>query len=138
MVCLYCGGGTKVGNSRLQRRSNQVWRRRICKRCGAVFTTHEAIDLSSTLLVTSGGVPKPFVTDMLFTELLLAMSHRKNAYLDAREATNTVIKRLLELPGKPLYSPPQISLITSDILKKLDKRAHLRYTAEHPSLDIRG
>lgn len=134
MVCLYCSGDTRVGNSRLQRRSNQVWRRRICKHCGAVFTTHEAIDLSSTLIVVVGGLPKPFVTDMLFTELLLAMSHRKNAYSDAREASNTVITRLLELPGKPLYSPSQISLITSDVLKKLDKRAHLRYSAEHPSL----
>ncbi len=135
MQCLYCKSDTRVGNSRLQRRSNQVWRRRVCKRCGAVFTTHEAIDLSSTLLVIVGGVPKPFVTDMLFTELLLAMSHRRNAYLDAREATNTVIKRLLELPGKPLYSPPQISLITSEVLKKLDKRAALRFAAEHPSVE---
>lgn len=134
MICIYCGFDTRVGNSRLQRRSNQVWRRRICKRCGAVFTTHEAIDLSSTLLVVTAGVPKPFVTDMLFTELLMAMSHRKNAYLDAREATNTVIKHLLELPGKPLYSPSQISLIVGDVLKKLDRRAYLRFIAEHPSL----
>ncbi|HLG91038.1 MAG TPA: hypothetical protein VI336_02680 [Candidatus Saccharimonadales bacterium] len=111
-----------------------MWRRRVCKRCKAVFTTHEAVDLSSTLLVVTGGVPRPFVTDMLFTEILLAMSHRKNAYLDAREATNTVIKHLLELPGKPLFSPSQISLIASDVLKKLDKRAHLRYLAEHSSL----
>jgi len=134
MVCIYCGFDTKVGNSRLQRRNNQVWRRRTCKRCKAVFTTHEAVDLSSTLLVVVGGVPRPFVTDILYTEMLLSMSHRKNAYLDAREATSTVIKHLLELPGKPLFSPNQISLIGSDVLKKLDKRAYLRYIAEHPSL----
>lgn len=134
MQCLYCKSDTRVGNSRLQRRNNQVWRRRVCKRCGAVFTTHEAIDLSSTLLVVVSGVPRPFVVDMLYTELLLAMSHRQNAYLDAREATNTVIKRLLELPGKPLYSTSQISLITAEVLKKLDKRAYLRFAAEHPSL----
>lgn len=138
MVCLYCAGDTKVGNSRLQRRSNQVWRRRICKRCKAVFTTHEAVDLSSTLLVIDTGVPKPFVTDILYTEVLMAMSHRKNAYLDAREATNTVIKRLLGLPGKPLFSPSQISLIGGDVLKKLDRRAHLRFVAEHPSLHKQG
>lgn len=134
MVCLYCGSETKVGNSRPQKRSNQIWRRRVCKRCGAIFTTHEAIDLSSTLLVVVGGSPKPFEVDILFTEILLAMSHRKNAYLDAREATNTVIKHLLQLPGKPLFSPSQISLICADVLKKLDRRAYLRYQAEHPSL----
>ena len=134
MVCLYCESQTKVGNSRPQKNANQVWRRRKCSRCGAVFTTHEAIDLSSTLLVVVGGSPKPFEVDILYTEMLLAMSHRKNAYLDAREATNTVIKHLLALPGKPLFSPSQISLIASDVLKKLDKQAHLRYLAEHPSL----
>lgn len=134
MICLYCGSDTKVGNSRLQRRSNQVWRRRICKRCKAVFTTHEAIDLSSTLIVVVGGVPKPFVTDILYTDVLMSMSHRNNAYLDAREATSTIIKRLLELPGKPLFLPQQISMICADVLKKLDRRAHLRFVAEHPSL----
>ena len=134
MICIYCGSKTRVANSRAQKRSNQIWRRRACKRCGAVFTTHEAVDLSSTFLVVTGGSLRPFVTDMLFTEMLMAMSHRKNAYLDAREATNTVILHLLKLPGKPLYSPPQISLISSDVLKKLDRRAHLRYTAEHESL----
>jgi len=134
MVCLYCGSETKVTNSRPQKRSNHIWRRRQCKRCKATFTTHEAVDLSSTLLVVNLGVPKPFVTDILFTEMLLAMSHRKNAYLDAREATDTVIARLIELPGKPLFSPTQISVISSDVLKKLDRRAHLRFVAEHPSL----
>lgn len=134
MRCIYCSRDTRVVNSRYQKRSNQVWRRRRCERCDAIFTTHEAIDLSSTLLVVTGGQPRPFVTDILFTEVLMAMVHRRNAYLDAREATNTVIARLLMLPGKPLYSPPQISLITSEVLKKLDRRAYLRFTAEHPSL----
>ena len=134
MVCLYCESQTKVGNSRPQKNANQVWRRRKCSRCGAVFTTHEAIDLSSTLLVASRGHTQPFLVDMLYTELLFAMSHRKDAYRDAREATKTVIGHLLQLPGKPLFSPSQISSVTSGVLKKLDHRAHLRYTAEHPSL----
>lgn len=134
MVCLYCGSETKVGNSRHQKRNNQVWRRRTCLRCKAVFTTHEAIDLSSTLLVSHGGSTKPFLIDMLFTEILLAMQDRKNAYLDAREATNTIIRHLLNLPGKPLLSTAQISLAASEVLKKLDKRSHLRFISEHPSL----
>ena len=132
MNCLYCGSGTSVSNSRLQRRSNQVWRRRICKKCKAVFTTHEAVDLASTLLVDETNAPNPFQSDILYTEMVMAMSHRKNAYIDAREATNTVITRLLELPGKPLYSRNQISLVATDVLKKLDHRAYLRYSADHP------
>jgi transcriptional regulator NrdR family protein len=99
-----------------------------------VFTTHEGVDLSSALLVDSGASIKPFLTDMLFTEVLLALQDRKDCYLAAREVTNTVIKQLLKLPDKPLYKPHQISLAAGAVLKRLDKRAWLRYAAEHPSL----
>ncbi|MDO8591985.1 MAG: hypothetical protein Q7R60_03655 [bacterium] len=133
MVCIYCGGDTDVVNSRAQKRNNQVWRRRRCKACHAVFTSHEAIDLSSALVVGSGR-PTPFLGDMLFTEVLLALQDRRDCYLAAREVTSTVIKELLKLPGLPKIEPQQISQATAKVLKRLDKRAHLRYLAEHPSL----
>lgn len=134
MVCVYCGGETRVTNSRLQKRNNQVWRRRQCEACRAVFTTHEAIDLSQTLLVDSGGSSKPFLADLLYTEVLLAMQDRKDAYIAAREVTSTVIQKLLRHPDKPQFKTPDISKTTADILKRFDKRAYLRYSAEHPSL----
>ena len=133
MVCLYCHSKTRVTNSRQQKRSNQVWRRRQCQACRAVFTSHEAIDLSSALLVGSGR-PRPFISDMLFTEVLLALQDRKDCYLAAREVTSTVIRELLKLPDKPRIEPKQISEVTVKVLKRLDKRAYLRYMAEHPSL----
>src|SRR4051794_11213112 len=127
MVCVYCGAKTQVSNSRLQKRSNQVWRRRFCSRCKATFTTHEAVDLSSTLLVDSTGRVGPFLPDMLFTEVLLALQDRKDCYLAAREVTNTVIKQLLQLPEKPVYKPKQISSAAGAVLKRLDRRAWLRF-----------
>lgn len=134
MVCVYCGHETSVTNSRHQKRNNQVWRRRQCVACKAVFTTHEAIDLPGTLLVQSGASTKPFLPDILFTEVLLAMQNRKNPYVDAREVTNTVIKQLLKLPGSPSFAPKQISQAAAKVLGRLDKRAELRFRAEHPSL----
>lgn len=133
MVCIYCGGKTGVVNSRAQKRNNQVWRRRRCVACGAVFTSHETIDLSSALVVDSGR-PTPFISDMLFTEVLLALQDRQDCYLAAREVTSTVIRELLKLPEKPRIDSKQISQATAQVLKHLDKRAHLRYLAEHPSL----
>ncbi len=133
MVCIYCGGETNVTNSRRQKRNNQVWRRRKCKACGAIFTSHETIDLSCALMVDSGR-PTPFISDMLFTEVLLALQDRKDCYLAAREVTSTVIRELLKLPTSPKIDPKQISQATSKVLRRLDKRAHLRYVAEHPSL----
>lgn len=136
MVCLYCGQDTFVTNSRLQKRSNQVWRRRQCKACRAIFTTLEAVDLPSTLIVDSRGRSEPFLPDKLYTEVLLALQDRKDCYQDAREVTNTVIKQLLKLPNKPLFRPEQITKATADVLKRLDRRAYLRFAAEHPSLQL--
>jgi hypothetical protein len=62
------------------------------------------------------------------------MKDRKDCYIAAREATNTIVSKLIQLPGKPLFSPHQISMIASDVLQKLDKQAHLRFIADHPSI----
>jgi transcriptional repressor NrdR len=136
MKCIYCGNETRVTNSRLQKRNNQVWRRRQCEACRAVFTTHESIDLSQALLVDPGGSQEPFLPDILFTDLLQAMRDRKDKYIAAREVTFTVIQKLLKQPEKPLFPIKLISKTTADVLKSFDKRAHLRYIAEHPSLQV--
>ena len=136
MVCVYCGSETKVTNSRQQKRNNQVWRRRECLSCKAVFTTHECVDMASTLLVETGDHPEPFLSDLLFAEVLLALQHRNDRYTAAREVTSTIVAELLQEPDKPLFKPPQISLVASRVLARLDEQAWLRYTAEHPSLQV--
>lgn len=134
MVCTYCGSKTHVTNSRLQKRSNQVWRRRQCRACRAVFTTLEAVDLPTTLLVASGGSTAPFLPDRLYTEVLLALQDRKDCYVAAREVTNTVIRELLKLPDRPVFNPRQITEVAAKVLKRFDRRALIRYIAEHESL----
>ncbi|HEX5448380.1 MAG TPA: hypothetical protein VFW90_04260 [Candidatus Saccharimonadales bacterium] len=134
MVCIYCGGDTSVTNSRLQRRNNQVWRRRKCLNCGAVFTTHESIELESALSVEKDGRFEPFLPDLLLEELMLALRHRKDVYTAASEVMATVIRKLLSLPQKPRFKPTDISKTASQVLKRFDHRAHLRYIADHPSL----
>jgi transcriptional regulator NrdR family protein len=134
MVCLYCQHETQVVNSRLQKRNNKVWRRRKCLHCLAIFTTIEEVDYSNALRVEANGTFKPFLTDLLYTEVLLALEHRKAAYIDAREVTNTIIKNLVALPASPLFGPQDISRTAADVLKRFDTRAWHRYAAEHPSL----
>jgi transcriptional repressor NrdR len=135
MVCAYCGGGTEVVNSRHQKRNNQVWRRRRCLICGGVFTTHEAADLSRVLMVEDqNGVPRPFLPDLLHAELLLAMQDRKDRYVASREVLGTIVRQLVRSPSHPLFQPTEISKTTAKVLKRFDQRTHLRYVAEHPSL----
>jgi transcriptional repressor NrdR len=134
MVCIYCGAETKVTNSRLQRRNNQVWRRRECLACHSVFTTHESVELESALSVSKNGQNLPFLPDLLLNELMIALKHRKDVYTASREVLSTIVRKLLSLPQKPLYQPADISRATSDVLNRFDKQAHLIYQANHPSL----
>lgn len=134
MVCVYCGGETKVTNSRLQKRNNQIWRRRECLACHAVFTTHESVELESALSVEKNGHSQPFLPDLLLKELMLALSHRKDVYTASREVLGTIVRKLLTLPQKPLYKPADISKVASEVLKRFDRPAYLRYLADHPSL----
>src|SRR3954470_4361969 len=112
MVCIYCGNDTQVINSRLQKRNNQIWRRRKCTVCQAVFTSLEGADLTSGLRVEQNGALRPFLTDYLFTEVLFAIQDQKNLYIDAREVTNTVIQQLLKSPSSPIFTPKEISKTT--------------------------
>jgi transcriptional repressor NrdR len=134
MVCIYCGGETKVVNSRHQIRNNQVWRRRQCLACQSVFTTHEAIELQSALSVNKQGRLSPFLPDLLLKELMLALQDRKDVYTASGEVLATIVKKLLLLPQKPVYLPVDISKTTARVLRRFDKRAYLRFVAEHPSL----
>ncbi|MEX1995602.1 MAG: hypothetical protein WD887_02390, partial [Candidatus Saccharimonadales bacterium] len=72
--------------------------------------------------------------DRLYMEVLLALQDRQDCYIAAKEVTAAVINNLLKLPESPLFSPPQISIATALVLKRLDRRGYLRYAAEHPSL----
>jgi len=134
MVCIYCGGETKVANSRLQKRNNHIWRRRECLVCQSVFTTHEEVELESALSVEKNGQNNPFLPDLLLKELMITLKDRKDVYTASREVLGTIVRNLLSLPQKPLFQPADISKTTAEVLKRFDKQAYLRYLAEHPSL----
>ena len=134
MVCIYCGGDTKVTNSRLQKRNNQVWRRRQCLACQSVFTTHEQIELQSALSVIRNGRNETFEPGLLLNELVRALWHRKDVYTASEELLDLIVRNLLRLPQKPLFKTADISETAAVVLKRFDRRAYLRYLADHPSL----
>jgi transcriptional repressor NrdR len=131
---MYCGGKTKVTNSRWQKRNNQVWRRRECLVCQAVFTSHEVFELESALSVDRNGRISPFLPDLLLKEVMTALQDRKDVYTASREVLGTIVSKMLTLPQKPVFSPADISTAVSEVLKRFDRRAYLRYMADHPSL----
>lgn len=136
MVCVYCASSTSVVNSRLQKRVNQVWRRRKCQKCGAVFSSHEQADLEKSLAVRtrSSGEYKPFLRDKLFLSIHRSCAHRKTALADARALTNTIISNLLVSGRNGSISDQDIITTTSTALKYFDQAAAVHYQAFHPLL----
>lgn len=132
MVCIYCGHETQVINSRPQKRTNQIWRRRKCQRCAAVFTTNERVDTESSLRVQNHGVLEPFSRDKLLIDIYDSLRHRKTALRDASALTQTVWSQLQGPIDEGLLDREEIIKTTSAVLRRFDKAAASHYLAFHP------
>jgi transcriptional repressor NrdR len=136
MVCIYCASPTSVVNSRLQKRSNTIWRRRLCSKCANIFTTTELPDLTATLRVPSKNNQAkllPFNRDKLFLSIYASCKHRSTALTDAASLTSTVIQQLLTHQKDPaLVERHHIALTTHELLQRFDKTAGAIYLAYHP------
>jgi len=141
MVCIYCQADTKVVNSRLQRRANQVWRRRQCLDCKSVFSSIEAVDLSLALSFRTSQnssvkhpvktAIEPFQRDVLFTSILESCKHRKTAISDATALTSTILSRLRPHMKGAVIDRDQLVTTAQQILKRFDKAASVHYSAYH-------
>jgi transcriptional repressor NrdR len=132
MVCIQCGGETAVTNSRHQKRLNQVWRRRHCKSCGAIFTTEESASYGGSWTVQGhSGTLSPFSRDKLLLSLHRSLQHRKSALNDASALADTVIKKLSGLAKEGRLESQQIKQAAQVALNRFDKAASVHYAAFH-------
>lgn len=132
MVCIHCGSKTSVVNSRQQRRANQVWRRRLCDACGAVFTSIESAELSRSWYVSNTHSKlTPFSRDKLFLSLYNSCQHRKDPLSDAGGLADTVLKRLLTQIESGVLSSQSIKETIQVTLNRFDKAASTHYRAFH-------
>ncbi len=132
MVCIYCGGGTAVINSRPQRRANQIWRRRRCKACGSVFTSEESAQYGSAWQVRSlQGRLEPFSRLKLCLSLLKSCEHRLTALNDAEALTATVIAKLPPHVRGGTLDARDIARAAQVALNRFDKTASIHYQAFH-------
>ena len=136
MVCIYCGSGTQVVNSRHQKQANQVWRRRKCTNpaCGAIFTTSEQPDLSKSLLVIGepGSAGTQLLRELLFASIYEACKHREHAASDAAALTDTVLHTLLKGGRTANVSKKEIAEAAHTALSRFDRAAAAVYAAYHP------
>ncbi len=132
MVCIYCSRKTKITNSRHQKRLNQKWRRHTCIDCQAVFTTIEAFDPETSLLIRQGKKQLPFQRELLFVSIYESLRHRPQAAKEAKALTDTILAQLLPQATSATLTRENIVTTTSKTLKNFDGAAHSHYLAFHP------
>lgn len=132
MVCIYCSAETSVINSRPQKRTNHIWRRRQCADCKAVFTTSEFPDLSKAVVVVRESVLQPFSRDKLFLSIHSSLKHRKTALADASGLTDTILSHLYPKIASGSLHVAEITQTTLKTLTLFDSVAGTHYQAYHP------
>jgi len=132
MKCIYCQSETRVTNSRPQKRTNGVWRRRACLNCGTTFTSVETIELGGNISVKSKERLEAFKRDKLFASLHDSLRHRKTVLDDATALTDTIIYKLLPFMDEAILEKQTIISVTSDCLHRFDTVAATHYKAFHP------
>ena len=150
MVCIYCRGELSVTNSRPQKSRNQTWRRRLCKACGAAFTSTEGINLTQSLVVTKAAdasrvraeagkaaraaaatTLEPFDRDRLFISLYESLRHRTSACSDARGLADTVTAQLISQAENGQLPVRAIIQTALNTLQRFDTAAATHYAAFH-------
>jgi len=132
MVCIYCHSPSQVVNSRLQRRSNNIWRRRKCISCGSVFTSIESAVLETNLMVSRKKLLTPFNRDALYISIYESCKHRPKSISDASALTQTVLDILTKIRHGAIVERNDIVKTTADVLQRFDTTAATIYAAYHP------
>jgi transcriptional regulator NrdR family protein len=121
-----------VTNSRHQKRSNTIWRRRQCLRCKSVFSTREMADYAIVWRVRGvTGHLEPFSRDKLLLSLFVSCQHRKTALADAAGLVDTVIAKLASYAHDGVVRNKDIIQVAQVALNRFDKAASVHYAAFH-------
>lgn len=131
MVCVYCGGETQVSNSRAKKRSNQIWRRRQCLACRAIFSTTEVVDLPKAFAVLRNNELEPFSRDALLFSIYESLRHRKTAMGDSTALTETILGKLYDLSAQGVMEREVITEVSAAVLDRFDPVAGSLYRALH-------
>lgn len=130
MTCIYCSGKTNVANSRPQKRSNTVWRRRHCQNCEAIFTSIEQVDLQTSLSVAKDTKRlEAFSRDKLYTSIYDSLKHRKSAVDEATALTETVINQVIRQSDSAIVTQKILTDAVCMVLKRFDSTASVHYQA---------
>lgn len=129
MKCPYCRQeSTDVVNTRPTFHQTQVWRRRQCLNCGAVFTTYERADLGFIKVIKRSGRKERYNRAKLFAGIYGAYLSVPQKETTVDDITNQIEAALLDLQKKEISSS-EITKAVLGILKTANPAAFLRFLA---------
>jgi transcriptional repressor NrdR len=126
MKCPYCGGKTKVVDSRSA--GEGIRRRRECLVCGQRFTTYERVAPIRLVVVKADGRREEFDRDKLLSGVSKACTKRPIS-IEAIEELVSGIEGTLYSRGEREVESRAVGEMVMERLRKLDDVAYVRFAS---------
>lgn len=129
MKCPVCGApDTKVIDSRPSDEDSRIRRRRECISCGRRFTTYEALETVSLVVVKKNGSRELFDSEKLLRSMLKACEKRQVSSEELTKICDRVEKTLQNRLEREISSN-EIGELVMNELKNVDKVAYIRFAS---------
>lgn len=129
MKCPFCREPqTDTVNSRPTYHESQIWRRRRCLHCQAVFTTYERADLGFIKVIKKSGKKERYSRAKLFAGIYGAFLSIPNKERAVDAVINEIESRILDLRTKEVPSVA-ISKVVLNVLADTNVPAFTRFLA---------
>lgn len=129
MHCPFCNNeNTRVTDSRHNRETNAVRRRRACESCGRRFTTYERVEALLPVVVKRDDRREPFERDKIRSGVARACEKRP-VPTDHIEALVDEVERTFAGRGEREVDSTVIGEVVMQALKDLDGVAYVRFAS---------
>jgi len=128
MTCPFCGGESRVIESRPAADEEAVRRRRECQACGRRFTTMERVEVPPLIVVKKDGRREPFNRDKLLTGVLKACEKRP-VPMEVIEKLADDIERDLRSSLDREVPSVVIGERVMEALRQIDEVAYVRFAS---------
>jgi len=135
MRCPYCATlEDKVVDSRLVREGRAIRRRRQCEACDKRYTTYEALEEFTPVVVKKDGRREAYSREKMLFSITHSLQKRPVSRGDVNAAVDGIEARLFE-GGAPELPSHEIGEAVMDFLKRVDPIAYIRFASVYRSFN---
>lgn len=132
--CPYCRKDfNDVKNSRSTFNSSQIWRRRLCRKCGKTFTTYEKVRPDFLFIIKSSGKRERYRRANVYTGIYKAGLSSPNQEEIVNKIVDIVESKILDTGKKEIHTH-DLSDIVLSVLKRKNIKTFVRFLVynKHP------